>query len=339
MCQGRISTTLASLFLIVPLAQATHTGSTSLAAGESRTTNTDSALPMEKGQWNVGLRIESTSFGQLSDDKLLELRAADEEADLHSIGSLLNTTLNVAFGVGDNLTIGIKLPYVMRDDIREPAHDHEDGEGEEEHDEEHGDNEIERLGNSEGLGDLYTYGLWRFYQNPQNESNLAVLFGVKAPTGDTGQRAMDGHTLETELQPGSGSWDPFAGLAASRNFDRWSVNGNFSYTLAAEGSQDTNLGDIFSYNTGVAYALAPGDGSIDWNLALKLNGEWRDNLEAADMMEANSGGHWLHLSPGVSASGDTWSAFATVGFPIIDDPNGNQDSRDYRFLVGFQFML
>jgi len=342
-----ISTTLGGLMLLAPLAQATHTGSTSLAAGDSPTANTDSARPLEAGRWNIGLRIETTRFDRLSDDKLLELREADDEADLHSIGSLLDTSLNAAFGINDNLTIGVKLPYLVRDDIREPAHGHGDEE-EEHHDdeeehadeqsEEHADGEIERLGNSEGLGDLSVYGLWRFHQNPQNDSNLAVLFGVKTPTGDTNQRTMDGHKFETELQPGSGSWDPFAGLAASRNFGSWVVNGNFSYTLATEGSQNTTLGDIFAYNGGVAYAPARSDGGIDWSLSLEFNGEWRDKVEIGDMTEANSGGHWLHLSPGLSARGETWSVFASVGLPVIDDPNGYQDGRDYRFLVGVQFM-
>ena len=52
-----------------------------------------------------------------------------------------------------------------------------------------------------------------------------------------------------------------------------------------------------------------------------------------DRIDANSGGHALYLSPGVSVAGDRWIFSTSLGVPVIDDPNGNQDERDFRFLI------
>ena len=71
---------------------------------------------------------------------------------------------------------------------------------------------------------------------------------------------------------------------------------------------------------------------------LELNGGWHDREQVDGATDANSGGSWLLLSPGVTVSGHNWSAYASWGYPIDDELNGDQDKIGSRFLVGVQFM-
>src|SRR5215218_7222948 len=64
-----------------------------------------------------------------------------------------------------------------------------------------------------------------------------------------------GERFETEFQPGSGSYDPLAGLALSQRLGRWSFDTNVLYVFANKGAQRTNLGDRFQYNGALSYRL------------------------------------------------------------------------------------
>ena len=44
---------------------------------------------------------------------------------------------------------------------------------------------------------------------------VALLAGIKVPTGSTHETDLSGARLETKHQPGTGSWDPLFGLAGS----------------------------------------------------------------------------------------------------------------------------
>ncbi len=302
---------------------ASHTAATALGTGSAGSIVTDSAVPLEPGQWTIGARYDFQEMDQLSEEELIALREADPDADLHTVESVTTISLTGAWGLNENLTLGFTLPYLNRQDVREPHA--EDGEV-----------EIESLGDSKGIGDLTVYGLWRFFADPGADANASVLFGIKTPTGKDDEYSPEGERLEQEFQPGSGSWDPFVGLAYSRGFGRWGLDASTTYLFATEGSQDTDLGDLVTYNLGLSYALNQ-DAAVRWGLVLELNGLWRDKLEENGETERNSGGHWLNLAPGLTASGKHWTGFANVGFPIVNEPNGDQDEQDWRFLIGFRY--
>jgi hypothetical protein len=337
--------------------------STGLGYAQSAAINTESAVPLERGGWSVGVRAELLQNGELSDNRLVNLRVRDvqrdgvADEDLHSIDYVLGGSLNLAYGFTENLTVGVRLPYVKRNDIREPEEGHAHG----------GDpivihNVIEH-GDSAGIGDITVSGMYRFFSG--NSSDVAVLFGVKAPTGETNQKgfrneqfvkrvdtgvlpgAGDGHEhsgrrLETHQQPGSGSWDALLGLAWSRALGPLNLDASALYTYVTEGSQETDLGDLLSYNLALSRALdraRPCDG-CSWNLVLELNGEWRDKEDVSGERTDNSGGHLLYLSPGVRLSGPRgWSVAVSAGYPLVKDLNGDQSEPDYRLVgsLGYRF--
>lgn len=318
-------TVCALLNVLVSSTVAAHSAHASFDTGGSHAIVTDSAVPLVKGEWAVGVQFETIESDRLTDEAMLALRENDPDADLHSVGSVSAVTLGVAYGLTSKTTIGFTLPYVAREDIREPPHHDELVDGD-------STSRIEPLGDSSGAGDATLFVLRRIAYRPESNTNLALLFGIKTPTGRTSERTPNGERFETELQPGSGSWDPFVGLAFSQWLGGLTFDTSGRYTVGTDGSQNTNLGDVFAYNAGLAYRLPS---SV--NLVLELNGEWRDRLDVGNRTDRNSGGHYLYLSPGISFDTQRWSLSASLGVPVIDDPNGDQDEREFRLLVGFQW--
>ena len=170
---------------------------------------------------------------------------------------------------------------------------------------------------------------------------------MTAPTGRAKEESREGERLETELQPGSGSWDPLFGAAASRRVGPWGFDLSLLYQLATEGDQDAHRGDVFSYNAAASYRImgAEDDHGHDGqshgehshmgvDLVLELNGEWRDKAEVNGQEDDNSGGNQLFLAPGVRASGQGWAASLSTGVPVVDDLNGVQVDPRWRVVGG-----
>jgi hypothetical protein len=333
----RVTLTVLSFVLASVTSEASHIQTSTIGQGRASGVRTDSAAPLEAGQWSFGANVEHSDYDRLTDAELLALREADPEGSLHSVESIVSFGVDASYGLTGNLTVGLHLPYIVRNDVAEAEHEHEEpdaarvgplavhAEG------------IEALGKSSGLGDVSAYGLWRFYNDAATDTNLSLIGGIKMPTGADDRVADTGERFEPEFQPGSGSWDPFAGIAWSRSLGHFNVAASTGYMLATEGARDTDLGDQWTYNAAGGYRLGEADGT-SWNLVLELNGGWRDREEANGVTEANSGGTWLFVSPGLNISGNRWSVYASWGYPIDDELNGNQDDLASRILVGFQFL-
>ena len=313
--------------------------SLSVLGGPAGAVTTITALPLQHGDWSLGLRIEHLGIDAFSDAELLDLAARDE--DVHSIDSLSRLSLGAAYGLTDNLTLGITLPYVSRKNIREAHH----GTGT-------GPIEVEALGDAEGLGDASLYGLYRWRERSDGRQHSALVFGVKTPTGKDDVRSPEGELFEVELQPGSGSWDPFAGLAFTWLQQRSSIDASFVYRYATEGSQDTTLGDVFAYSAAYSYRVSPASDHAHANggkqphrhtafdLLLELNGEWRGKDEVAGTSNANSGGNLIFLSPGLRYEfAGAWVASLSLGLPVVTDLNGFQTEPEYRVIGGISVGL
>lgn len=318
-----------------------HTASMGIGIGTASPINTESAVTLPQGRFAAGIRTEFTSFRHFSDAALLELREANPEGDLHTADSLLNTSIGAFYGVTDDLTLGLRMPYVWRFNIREPGGHHE---GEEE---EHGEGgEVERLGDSHGIGDMVAFGQYRFLHEP-NKQYASLLFGVKMPTGNTNEFTPDGEVIEAEFQPGTGSWDGILGLAYTYWFSPFAIDTNFLYTIVGDGTQDTKLGDVLNYNIALSYRIgggqqgvfyAPRQG-IAWDLIVEFNGEWRDTSSVNGIEKPDFGGNIVYFSPGVRVTGGTnWSFAVSGGIPMVADLNGtNLADPEHRVIGTFGF--
>ena len=121
---------------------------------------------MPKGKLVAGVGIQSIEFDEISDAQLQAFGAVEEE--VHSVKSLLNVSVNFAYGISDKLTVGIILPYVERSNVRETEHDM-------------GTGEVELAGDARGLGNLTLFGQYRFYHENASDT-AAILAGLKTPT-------------------------------------------------------------------------------------------------------------------------------------------------------------
>src|ERR1043166_2038020 len=160
--------------LIASSAAAHHPGGASNTGGAGPIF-TISASTLEAGHGAIAFLTEYLKFGGLGDADLIA--AAGKHIHAHSIDSIRSTSLSAAYGVTDDFTVSVRVPYVQRTDIREGHHEHLAG----------GvvNNTVEYRGDSLGLGDVTLLGQWRFFNNQATRTEAAFLFGVKAPTGPT----------------------------------------------------------------------------------------------------------------------------------------------------------
>jgi hypothetical protein len=336
--------------------EAHHAGGVGNAQGAGPI-NTISASTLERGHSVAGITVDYTSFDTLSDETLIEAHENDIE-DVHGLDTIQSYSASYSYGVTDDLMVTLRLPVVKRTGIRAVEHQHEAEELEQDQ-----EPEIEDHGNPTGIGDLSLLAQYRFLNNRASRTEAAVLLGVKAPTGETDERHGE-ELLDAEFQPGSGAWDALFGLALTRRVGPWSFDANVLYALVTEGTQRTDLGDLFLYNAAISYRLtslagpapmfhgahshaagddgdshAPGHKAgaskgAALDLVLELNGEWHDKQETAGVTDENSGGTTIYISPGLRLTVDQWSGIVSVGIPVVTDLNGIQAEQDWRISAG-----
>lgn len=319
-------------------------GSIGFGLGTAGPIITNSAIPLPADRFLVGMTSQYTKNRQFSDGDLIKFNESVESQGRHidSTESLLTASVLAAYGVTDDLTVGLRFPYVWRNNIREVAHAHE-GAGAEENP------QVQNLGDPNGIGDINLFSQWRFFHTDDNLTNVALLARVKMPTGRTNRVTApnaegESEVFETHDQPGSGSWDASLGFAFTRGFGSFSFDSNILYTLVTQGAQGVDLGDVFSYN--FALSWSPG-GTLGGGLQaesnfnpltmiVELNGEWRDFQTQNGVVDPDEGGHVLYISPGARFSGGrNWNVAFSFGVPIMTDLNGIQEKPDYRLTSRF----
>ena len=304
-------------------------GSLGFGIGTASPIITQPGITLPAKMWATCTIMQFSRFDQASDQKLLGL-SEGPHPDVHSVKTLFTPALFAAYGLTDNLTLGIKVPFTVRTGLRSPGH----------HDEhEHESGGINKLGNANGFGDVSLFGQYRFFKSADNLNHASFTVGLKTPTGRTGSNTNQGPLFETHHQPGTGSWDPSVGLSYTRVMGTYSFDTNVLYTFVTEGTQKTNLGDRFNYNFALSYAFgAPArnaffaaSNNAPWTAILELNGEWAGHQQIDGISSFNSGNNALYISPGIRySSGSNWNTALSIGTPLYQDSRGYQSDTDYR---------
>lgn len=291
--------------------------------------NTITAATMPQGKLAIGITTDYIQSDRFSDSALEDFAANHVHA--HATDWTLATTYGLSFGLRDNLSLSVSMPYIHRENIRAGHHMHVGGMAMN-HVEDHGDNG--------GTGDITALAKYRFWN--QENSQAALLLGLKAPTGDTNAR-HDGETLDIMHQAGSGSWDALGGFSVGQKIDKISLDASALYTLTTEGSQSTDLGDRLHYNAAISYRIGGerhghGDSVHQepaWDLVLEMNGLWHGEKEANGALEEDSDSNIVYLAPGLRYSPDQkWAAHMAVGVPVIDNPGKGHTETDYKVTLG-----
>lgn len=294
---------------------------------------------LDGGHWAAGLRLAVTQPEQRSDAELAALAALHIHA--HNTDYNLNASLGISYGVSHHLTVSAELPYVRRDDLREGTDEHAGATAV---------NGVEQLGTVAGIGDINLLAKYRLTEG--EGAGFALIGGIKLPTGSTHRRSPDGERLETEHQPGSGSWDPIVGASASASADTIQLTASGLYQFATRGAQQTRLGDRFQGGIAVSHRFGPapdeeapahnhhhGDELDDhhehahssWDAFVELAGEWEGRQKIGSEVEQASGGKWAWVAPGFrfnSAFG--WSAGAALALPVWQRIRASHPDNRYR---------
>lgn len=297
---------------------------------------------LDAGHFSVGSRLTYTRPDQRSDEELEAL--AGEHIHAHNTDYNLNASAGLAYGVTHHLTVSAEVPYVRRDDLREGTHDHAGGAAV---------NGVEHLGSVTGIGDMNVLAKYRMTE--EGAMSFALVAGLKIPTGGTHKRSPDGERLETEHQPGTGSWDPIAGASASTKIGAIQLTASALYQFSTKGAQNTRLGNrmqggiALSHRFGQAPHEHPASHNhhhteaLDehhehahstWDAFVELGGEWEGRQKVDGEIEEASGGKWIFVAPGVrfnSASG--WSAGAAMAVPVWQNIRESHPDNDYRVML------
>ena len=319
---------------------ADHAGASAFGSGGGMSVFSPDTL--DAGHWAAGFRLAFTRPEQRSDATLAAL--AGRHVHAHNTDYNLNASLGVAYGVTHHLTISAELPYVRRDDLREGAHSHVGGEAV---------NEVERLGSVSGIGDANLLAKYRLTDGAG--AGLALIAGIKLPTGSTHRRSNEGERLETEHQPGTGSWDPIVGASASTPLGAVQLTASALYQISGKGAQDARLGDRLQGGIALSHRFgAPAAGHHDghnhhhgdeldehhehrsssWDAFVELAGEWEGRQKVGGEIEQASGGKWIYAAPGIrfnAASG--WSAAAALALPMWQDIRASHPDNRYRLTL------
>src|SRR5262245_5543178 len=172
--------------LILATPASAHHPSGAGTAGSAGPIITIPGVTMEKGQSAAAVVFEYVRFNALSDAQL------SVPGHPHSLDAILVPSLFYSYGVTDDLTLTLRIPFVRRTNIRE-GHVH------------NGVPEVDLLGDSAGVGDLTVFAQYRLLSSRAMQTDLALLLGLQLPTGDTSVDAIGGERFETEFQPGSGA--------------------------------------------------------------------------------------------------------------------------------------
>ncbi len=315
-----------------------------LGAGGAGSVYTISADTMEKGDFFVGVNLEREGNRELSDERMLHAMH-DGSTHLHGMDVVDTHALGIAYGIADNLTINVQIPYSSRVNIRAghaAGHVYKHGHG---HGHGHSTNEIHGYGDSNGIADISALVQYKVYDDVVK---IALLGGIEVPTGKTDVQ-NEGKILEADLQPGSGSWDFFAGAALTKDYDTFSIHSNVLYKYNTLGIQNSTLGDIFTYNLAFSYKLFEHhhehkllklddheDSDYSVNLFAELNGEYVQEDVFGHHVAENTGHNIIFATAGIQlVTENSYSLFFTVSKPVHQNFVGVQNYVNYKSSIGF----
>jgi hypothetical protein len=273
-------------------------------------------LHEEDASLETGFRYQRSET--FSDDRLLS--AAADGHDAHSTDWLAEFSISGSYGVTDHLTLSLSLPFevlhgfkfVEDDGVNPPA--------------------IEGANSIVGMGDASFLGKYSIAADPVE---LAVLLGVKIPTGSTGQLDNSGNLLEPDHQPGSGSWDPLIGVAALRQFEGFSLGGSMLFRYTTEGRHEFRPGEQLTIAAKVEYQIAGLGKFPRVYVSLELAYQWTAMDQDGGTRNHDTGGSSITLGPGVRVRVNDHVSFGTsISLPIYQGLYGFQHKERFEFLFG-----
>ena len=181
------------------------------------------------------------------------------------------------------------------------------------------------------IGDARLVGRYRFTPTQPQAGAFGVQVGVKLPTGKIDVANGYGDVAERSLQPGSGTADAILGGFYSGPLGHhatWFTDVNLQVPLNERG--DYKPGNRLGLDIGASYPMT---GRVA--LLLQLNTLWKERDAGANAEPEDSGGTFVHLSPGVGVTlGAKTQLYGFVQLPLYQEVNGVQLTADWSIAAG-----
>lgn len=260
---------------------------------------------------DMGFRYQKSET--FSDQRLLEADANGH--DLHSVEWLAEFSTSVSCGVTDHLTLSLGLPFEFVHGFKFVD-----------------TGAIDEANAIVGMGDATLMGKYALLADPVE---LAVIAGIKIPTGSTNQLADSGTLLEPDHQPGTGSWDPLLGVAAARQFEQFTLGASVLYRITSTGRHDFTPGQQLLFAVkGECQLLGLGKFPRLYG-SLEISEQFAAKDKKGPSKNQDSGGSIIGLGFGLRVRADEhMTVGATFTVPLYQGLNGEQHKERYEFLFG-----
>lgn len=198
-----------------------------------------------------------------------------------------------------------------------------------------------RTRSASGMGDFSILGRYTVFRRdgPGRTFRIAPFFGVETPTGDDDERDSFG-LLPPSVQPGSGSFDPFAGVVVTYQTLQFQIDAQASYKANTE-ANGFEFGDVARLDGSFQYRLWPrrlGKGVPDFFYGvLEANLIHQGRNRVGGTKNPDSGGTTLFISPGLQYVTKRWILEAGVQVPVLQELNGVALENDFIVRGGFRF--
>jgi len=255
-----------------------------------------------------------------------QVKLVRKSGDATPAGRVLNVTaapVVLAYGATSRLALFGVLPYVdKRLDVTM------------------GGARIQR--DAQGIGDALFFARYTVIQvdRPGDTLRIAPFAGLKTPTGSHSQRDAFG-LVPRILQPGSGSWDPFLGVALTRQTLDWEFDAAARYRFNTQASGFT-FGDEARADASFQYRVFPrtlesGGVPAFVYVVLESNLIWNGKNRSMGVTDANSGGLTWNLAPGLQYVTDRIVLETAIQIPAVQNLNGMALESDWVWTTGFRW--
>ena len=266
----------------------------------------------------LDLRAEYINPDQLrhGSSKTKPAGEVDEHDELRTINRNYLATLE--WNINPTWGVTFKLPLIDR------AHKHLDNEDD-------GFGGVEQTlekWDFSGIGDIQAIARYRFYVD--QKQNAGLRFGLQIPTGSINKKNSEGEVAERTLQPSSGSVDSVLGAYYNHQVGQLSWFAQGAWQQSVHQRKNFKPGRKLSADVGVSYSATP-----DFSLLLQLNAQHKSRDSGINAEPADSGGHSLSVSPGISyrVTGNT-RIYGFVQKPLVQYVNGTQLTPDWSAALG-----
>lgn len=248
------------------------------------------------------------------------------------------TTLNVAYGLNEEVSLLASIPYIKNDmDMRMKMMSMTT------------DMTMDTV---DGIGDITLMAFYKLHADRDiaPTERITIGAGIKVPTGDYEARE-NGELVHMMMQAGTGSWDPVFVINGMKAWGRTYLLTTVTYQLTTENDRGYEVGDrltiditgkhrvtdLFNVSLALNYIHSKRDktdGSIDPSSPSgRVN--YQNPSSMLDNVE-NTGLDSYFITPGIEfkpSPGSPWTFNASAKFPIYQDVNGIQQVTNDWYIV------